>query len=104
MQGKSKPFKRSGLHRLECSCGNYTYSTLAALERFGLPVCPCGARFVPDRLEVAMILDVDCPAVDEYVQEVNSVSHGQASHGQRGRVLRPAESIAAERVESRRRE
>ena len=98
-------FKRSGLHRLECDgCGGYVYAPVAQIERAGLPCCGCGARFLPDRVELAELLDVDCPARDEYHRELNRVSHGQAPHGRRGRVLRSAELIAYERVEQRRRD
>lgn len=103
MQRKASNFKRSGLHKLECPCGAYVYATVASLEAHGLPSCACGRRFDPDRVELAFLLNVlDCPAVDEYQQEVASVQHGQASHGIRGRVLRPAETVAAERIEKRR--
>jgi hypothetical protein len=100
-------FKRSGLHRLECervACDGYVYGVVAQFERVGLPVCACGARLVPDRLELAELLDVDCPARVEYRAELGKVSHGQASHGRRGRTLRPAEQVAAERVEQWRRQ
>lgn len=97
-------FKRSGLHRLECDCGSYVYATVAMLERAGLPQCACGERLLPDRVELAELLDVDCPARDEYRAELSSVMHGQTSHGIRGRKLRPAELIAADRVEKRRRD
>ena len=97
-------FKRSGLHRLECErCPGYVYATVANLERHGLPACACGGRLVPDRVELAWLLNVtDCPAIAEYRAEVSSVMHGQAPHGQRGRELRPAELVASERVERRR--
>jgi hypothetical protein len=97
-------FKRAGLHKLECDCGAYVYATVAMLERHGLPACPCGSRFLPDRVELAELLGVDCPAVAEYQAELSSVMRGQASHGIRGRKLRPAEQLAAERVEQRRRD
>ena len=97
-------FKRSGLHKLECGCGAYVYATVAMLEQHGLPACPCGARFLPDRLELAMLLDVECDATAEYERELNRVSRGQASHGIRGRELRPAELVASERVEQWRRD
>lgn len=101
----SKPFKRSGLHRLECVCGAYTYSTVACLEGHGVPSCGCGEQFAPDEVELAFLLGLeDAPSVAEYRAELSSVMHGQASHGQRGRQLRPAESVAAERVSTRRRE
>jgi hypothetical protein len=44
MQGYSKPFKRAGLHKLECSCGNYAYATVAALEAHGLPCARVARR------------------------------------------------------------
>jgi hypothetical protein len=98
-------FKRTGLHKLECSCGAYLYATVAMLERHDLPACCCGSRFLPDRVELAMLLGVDdCPAIVEYERELSSVMHGQTSHGIRGRELRPAELIAAERVERSRRD
>jgi hypothetical protein len=101
----ARAFKRQGLHRVECDCGAYTYSTVACLETHGLPMCGCGSRFLPGRVELAEVLGVvDCPAVVEYRAEFSSVLHGQASHGRRGRALRPAEAIAAERVERRRRD
>jgi hypothetical protein len=99
------PFRRSGLHKLECDCGGYVYATVAQLELRGLPCCGCGERFVPERLELAELLGLmDAPAVAEYRRELSGVLHGQASHGRRGRELRPAELVAAERVERRRRE
>jgi hypothetical protein len=108
MQSKGtaqRPFKRTGLHKMECrDCGNYAYSAVAALERFGLPMCHCGSELLPDELELAVLLGVDSPAVAEYEAECQSIAHGQASHGMRGRELRPVESIAAERVSARRRE
>jgi len=108
MQGK-RSFKRSGLHRLECeACDGYAYATVACLERHGLPSCGCGAQLVPDRLELAMLLDVDCPAREEYERELNSIAHGQAGPGRSarnmGRRLRDPSEIALERVEQRRRE
>jgi hypothetical protein len=55
-----KPFSRSGLHRLECSCGNYTYSTVAPIETYGMPMCArCSAPFEPARLELALLLGLD---------------------------------------------
>lgn len=100
----AKPFSRKGLHRLECpECPGYTYSTVANLETVGLPSCKCGSTFEPERLELAELLGVESPAVIAYRLECQSIAHGQASHGQRGRQLRPVELVAAERVESRRR-
>jgi hypothetical protein len=100
----ARPFKRAGLHKLECGCGGYVYATVAQLEARGLPCCPCGAVYIPDELELSILLGVDSPAVAEYEAECQSIAHGQASHGMRGRELRPVESIAAERVSARRRE
>lgn len=104
-----RPFSRKGLHKLECpDCPCYGYFTVAALEDAGgLPQCfraGCGALLEPTELELAVLLGVDSPAVTEYVAECESIAHGQASHGMRGRELRPVESIAAERVSKRRRE
>lgn len=106
MHGKRSEFKRSGLHRLECSgCGAYVYGTVANLERHGMPVCGCGGGFMPERLELAMLLGLeDAPVVVEYERELSSVIHGQASHVQRGRSVRVPEAVAAERVERDRRE
>jgi hypothetical protein len=105
MQAKRRAFKRSGLHRLECeSCDGYTYSTVSCLERCGLPSCGCGGRLVPDELELALLLDVDCALVEAYRVECNRVAHGQASHYAKGRTLRSPEDVAAERLECSRRE
>lgn len=107
MATKITPFKRAGLHKLECvDCDAYCYSAVAQLERHGLPRCGgCGERFAPERLELAALLGLeDAPAVVEYRRELSRVLHGQASHGIRGRELRPAETIALERVERRRSE
>lgn len=103
-----RPFKRAGLHPLRCpDCGCYGYFTVAMLEDAGCPECwrpDCEGTLAPDELELAMLLGVDSPAVAEYEQECQSIAHGQASHGRKGRELRPVESIAAERVSVRRRE
>jgi hypothetical protein len=58
---------------------------------------------VPEDLEVAALVMPrgeleEVPAWREYVRECSSVLHGQASHVQRGRQVRPAEMVAAERV------
>lgn len=104
MSASSNP--RRGLHRLECGCGGYVYATVSALERFGLPSCPCGERFEPERVDVAMILGLeDCAAVLEFRREASSVMHGQAPRAIRyGGAVRDPELVAAERVEKRRRE
>jgi hypothetical protein len=60
---------------------------------------------MPESVELAYALGVtDCDAVAEYVAELRRVQHGQAPHGLKGRTLQPAESVAFQRVESRRRE
>jgi hypothetical protein len=54
-------FKRSGLHRLNCTrnpCPGYVYATVAQLETLGLPSCACGGSFTPERLELAALLDM----------------------------------------------
>jgi len=101
---KVKPFKRQGLHRLECSsCDGYAYSTVAQLESVGMPSCACGAPFVPDRLELAQLLGAtDAPCVLEYEQACGSIAHGQASHVARGRRVRDVTDVALERVERNR--
>src|SRR3954453_13111883 len=78
-----RPFKRGGLHRLECpDCPCYGYFTVAMLEGAGvLPACfvgGCGERMVPTELELAMLLGVDAPAVEAYTLECQSIAHGQA--------------------------
>jgi hypothetical protein len=55
-------FKRSGLHRLECTeCDGYGYFTVAYLEKAApvMPGCACGAAMMPERLELAILLGVD---------------------------------------------
>jgi hypothetical protein len=61
--------KRTGLHRLECeeSCGAYVYATVAQLEQHGMPQCSCGARFIPERVELALHV---LPADDSYRLDV----------------------------------
>ena len=77
----ARKFTRKGLHRLDCAaCPNYTYSTVAALERHGLPSCPCGSRFEPSKVELALELGLsadECPIVAAYFAKVSSVMHGQ---------------------------
>lgn len=105
MAKRQSTFSRRGLHRLECAgCESYVYATVSSLERHGIPSCACGSEYMPDELELAGLLGVEAPVLDEYRRELSSVLHGQASHGMRGRVLRDPSMIAAQRVESRRRE
>jgi hypothetical protein len=66
-----KPFTRSGLHRLECCCGNYTYSTVAAIETYGMPSCSaCQAPFEPAKLELAVLLGADDAPVMQAWQSI----------------------------------
>jgi hypothetical protein len=113
MPAKPRPFKRAGLHRLECpDCPCYGYFTVAMLERLpGLPAClaaHCPGTLVPAELELAMLLGAECAVVDEYRREVLSAQHGQAGASGCGRRdtsgWRTPELIAAMRVESRRRD
>jgi hypothetical protein len=101
---------RQGLKRLGCvdDCGCIAYMTLAQLERFGMPACPCGAGMVPESLEVAAAVMPreqleQLPAWREHEREASRVHHGQASHIQRGRSVRDASLVAAERLEAARR-
>jgi hypothetical protein len=74
-----RPFKRAGLHRLACFCGNYAYGTVAALERHGLPVCPCGERLEPERLELALELGLDeLPVVREFYRRTHRKTMAQS--------------------------
>jgi hypothetical protein len=86
MAAKPRPFKRAGLHRLECpDCPCYGYFTVAMLEAAGeLPACfavGCGARMMPTELELAVLLDVDAPVVREFESECGRIAHGQAWSG-----------------------
>ena len=105
----ARPFKRSGLHRLDCAammCDGYVYATVAQCEQ-GLPACRCGSRFVPVEVELAEILGLeDCAAVDEYRREIESIWHGQEAHGKRlgGAKLREPHDLAMARISRRRRE
>jgi hypothetical protein len=85
MPGKRTPrsFKRGGLHKLACFCGNYTYGTVAALERYGLPTCGCGERLEPERLELALLLDLDLPVVREYRRRAHRKTMAQSAHARR---------------------
>ena len=73
-QPNARPFKRAGLHPLDCTnatCDGYVYATVAQLEALGLPACPCGSPYAPREVELAELLEVeDCAAVDEYRREV----------------------------------
>lgn len=102
----ARPFKRAGLHRLNCpTCPAYVYATVAALERHGRPVCACGTVFVPSEVELADLLGVDCAAVEEYRREVESIWKGQAAHGARlGSRLQDPHTLAMSRIVARRRQ
>jgi hypothetical protein len=116
MAAKPRPFKRAGLHRLECpDCPCYGYFTVAMLEAAGgLPACfavGCGARMMPTELELAVLLDVDAPVVREYESECGRIAHGQAwsagngrGIGQAMRELEAPEMKAAARLAARRRD
>lgn len=100
---------RQGLKRTACEhqCGCIAYMTLAQLERFGLPGCPCGARLVPEDLEVAAaVMGRDAvetlPVWEEFVREASSVEHGQMSHIRRGRQVRDSSAVADDRLAQRR--
>jgi hypothetical protein len=108
-----RPFKRGGLHRLECpDCPCYGYFTVAMLEAAGGPpacfVDGCGAAMTPTELELAMLLEVDAPVVAAYESECQSIAHGQAfavghGHGRNAaHRLETPELKAAERVAKRR--
>ena len=101
--------KTQRLRKIECSdCGYLAYVSRRWIA-LGLPLCPCGARLLPeDADDAALVLSAEeleqHPAVIAYCRALSSVMHGQPSHGIRGRKLRPAEEIAMERVEKDRRE
>jgi hypothetical protein len=62
-----RPFSRHGLHRLECECGAYLYTTVAAAETFGLPSCQCGKQFMPARRELALAIGTStAPCIVEF--------------------------------------
>jgi hypothetical protein len=99
---KPRPFKRAGLHRLECpDCPCYGYFTV-------------GARMMPTELELAALLGATSAAVwEDYNAALESARHGLAPHihGHRKRksavsddLAGRAETIAAERVAARRRD
>lgn len=81
-----KPFKRTGLHRLECeACPGYVYATVAALEAHGLPRCGCGARVMPARLELGLLLGLRDGIVADYHERVAGFQRGQhASYTRKG--------------------
>jgi hypothetical protein len=85
----TRPFSRKGLHRIECVCGAYLYTTVAAAEDFGLPRCACGERLAPERREFAEILGVPCAAIVQF---------------ETAKALGLADEEAAAWVEKRRRE
>ena len=105
---------RRGLQRLECECGAIAYATWAQCESRPLPVCgQCAAPYVPTDPDLAALV---CspealaahPWVAEYERQTASVEHGQAGPARSlrstGKVFRPAEEIAWERVRSAMRE
>lgn len=107
----AKPFRRAGLHRLECPlCPCYGYFTVAMLERAEqLPACftrGCAGQLLPVEVELAELLGLeDCAAVDEYRREVESIWHGQESHAHRlDRNLRDPHDLAMSRIVKRRRD
>lgn len=94
----------------DTGCGFAVYVSRLQLQRAGVWACPvCGSgRMLPvDPEDAALVLEpveLDShPAVVEYRQALSSVLHGQAPHGVRGRALRSADELAAERVERERR-
>lgn len=102
MSKTRKPFKRGGLHRLECDrCSFYAYATIAALEAHSCPRCSCGGDMYPDEVELCGLLELDnAPAMLEYRAAVESVWHGQEPHGKRlgGANLRDPHTVAMSRV------
>jgi hypothetical protein len=97
-----RPFKRAGLHPLEClACSNYAYSTVAALETHGRPLCPCNHEpMTPREVELCELLNLeDAPAVDNYRRTIESIWHGQEAHGSRiDRQLRDPHTVAMTRI------
>lgn len=77
--------KRTGLHRLDCEqqCGAYVYATVAQLEQHGMPFCSCGARFIPDRPELALHV---LPADDTYRLDVEAALTTAISRSARGQM------------------
>jgi hypothetical protein len=93
----------------ECADGcGYRLRLSRAMIARGLPRCPCGALIVPSTIEDALaahelghLTDADLEAHgewSEYSAALASAQHGQASHVRRGRTVRPAETVAMERV------
>lgn len=106
MSVQPKPLKRTGLHRCSCphGCDTFAYMTVSAIERGPLPLCgECGARLLPDHPELAAkVLGPDDwashPWLAEFMRACASVDHGQASHVQRGRNVKPRDELAYSRV------
>jgi hypothetical protein len=87
----SAPFKRGGVHRLNCvSCDGYLYATVAQLEARGTPACWCGEQMEPTRIELAMILGIDdAPAVRELADRTEDKERAQLrSVGRGGEMLK----------------
>ena len=91
----------------EHGCGSKLRASRSQLDR-GLYVCPCGGAMVPSALEdmlraferghvTAEQLEAHAEYAD-YSAALESVQHGQLAHVRKGRTVRSAESLAAERV------
>lgn len=100
---------RGGLKRLACPNGCPSlggrpfgaYMTVAQIEHGMRPVCPgCGAACIPEDPELWGLVPFEelqrSVAFAEYGRRVSDALHGQASHVQRGRPVRPAETVALE--------
>lgn len=76
-----KPFKRAGLHKLECpspDCSGYAYSTVSQLETVGRPLCACGATFEPATFELAALLGLeDHPTIIDYRRRADRKARAQ---------------------------
>lgn len=106
MDKRESTFSRRGLHKLECPCGAYTYSTVSSLERHGVPVCACGGPFEPDRHELAIVLGLDDAAVVRaYRDRLSGFMDGQKGHvNKRHRMRDPEAAVTAEFEAARRRQ
>lgn len=99
-QDAPRPFKRTGLHRLNCPmCSGYTYATLGNLELMlsmhgRLPGCACGEQLEPDRVELADALDMPHPLLEEWRQRWANKLTAQRPHAYRGHKLADAHELA----------